>query len=144
MSGDGWDELLARATERAEASPIPSEWGYRVALDEGDSFVGRWRGETEDPDNVDKQGRPRRIFLLWDTDGQPAFSRSYAALNREVDRVRPNVGDRVAIARAADYTSAEGTGFSFGLEADPCDHPLPDDPSPGEPPAAADPDDLPF
>ena len=80
------EELLARAKERAEAPAIPSEWGYRIALDEGEHFTGRWRGETTDPDNVDKDGNPRRIYLLWDEAGTSCFSRNYTSLAREIDR----------------------------------------------------------
>jgi hypothetical protein len=121
----GKDELIARAQERSETPPTPEEWGYRVSLEERESFYGRWRGETTDPDNDD-----RRIFLLWDEDDEPCFHRFYAALGREVDRVQPSVGDTVAISRGANYRSqyddpGEETGQSYGLEAEPCADPLP-------------------
>lgn len=127
----GHDDLIARATERAEAPAIPEDWGYRVALEEGESFVGRWRG-----DSTDELNNNRRIHLLWDQDGQRCFSRSYAALDREVDRLAPEVGAAVAIVRGSDYATAKGTGYSFGVETAPCGEPLPD-------PAAAD-GDIPF
>jgi hypothetical protein len=118
-------ELVARARERAEASPVPDGWGYRVVVDEGEDFSGRWRGETTDPDNVDDEGEPRRVFLLWDEEGGLCFSRFYAALGREIDRAAPAIGDRIVIARAKDYRSARGTGYSFGVVTEPCDEPLP-------------------
>jgi hypothetical protein len=125
------DDLVARAQERAEAPPTPAEWGYRVALNESESFTARWRGETTDPDNDD-----RRVFLFWDDAGEPCFHRYYAALGREVDRVNPKVGDIIAIFRGDNYKSqfddpGEETGQSYGLEAEPSSDPLP-----GEPPAA--------
>jgi hypothetical protein len=116
------DDLIARARERAEASPIPDEWGYRVALDEGEHFLGRWRGETTD------EGNGRRVYLLWDEDGGRCFSRDYTALGREVDRARPETGDRVVIFRGLDYIGQGGNpGYSFGLEKEPFSDPLPDD-----------------
>jgi hypothetical protein len=115
------DDLIARARARAEALPVPEGWGYRIVLDEGEVFVGRWRGETTNEDNG------RRIYLLWDEDDQPCYSRDYTALGREVDRAKPEVGDRVAIFRGADYVGQGGNpGYSFGLEKERCDEPLPD------------------
>jgi hypothetical protein len=124
-------DLLAQARERAEAAATPPEWGYRLALEEREEFLGRWRGEAVDELNDD-----RRVFLLLDDDGEPCFSRTYAALGREIDRVSPiPAGAAIAIVRGADYTSAQGTGYSFGVAIEPNDDPLP------ETPAAAD---LPF
>jgi hypothetical protein len=119
---DTQSELIARAKERAESSPTLGSWGYRIALDPQDVFVGRWRGETTDEDNDD-----RRIFLFWDQDGQPCFSRFYAALGREIDRASPSLGDRIAVYRGDDYNSSQGTGFAFGVECEPNDDPVPDD-----------------
>jgi hypothetical protein len=127
------DELIARARERAESPPTPEEWGYRIRLDPDEVFVGRYGGETIDEDNDN-----RRIFLFWDEDGEECFSRTYAALAREIDRVRPGLGDRVVIARGPDYQGAQGTGYSFGVESEPSDEPLP-----GAAPGAED-DDIPF
>jgi hypothetical protein len=53
------DDLIAKAKERAETPPVPEEWGFRIVLNEGDSFVGRWRGKTQDPDNVDADGNQK-------------------------------------------------------------------------------------
>jgi hypothetical protein len=119
------DDLLARARGRAEVSPVPDGWGYRVVLEEGDWFYGRWRGETIDEHSTDDNGNPRRIFLLWDEHDRLCFSRYYAALGREIDRVKPEIGCSVAIFRAADYVGQKGTGYSFGVEVEPNDAPLP-------------------
>lgn len=135
MSGDGWDDLLARARDRAaQTAATPDEWGYRVQLEPGDTFVGRWCGETTDLGNDG-----RRVFLLWDSDGEACYSRFYAALGREVDQARPTVGDTVAIARGNDYVSAHGTGYSFGLVVEPNGAPLP-----GAAKEAGSGDDIPF
>jgi hypothetical protein len=114
-------DLIAKAKERAEAPTTDPEWGYRIHLDPGEASDGRYRGETVDPDNEN-----RRVFLLWDTDGERCWSRSYAALTREIDRARPEIGCRIVIYRGDDYVTGEGnTGFAFGVETAPCDDPLP-------------------
>lgn len=120
---DSWSELLSRAKERADARGVPGEFGYRIQLGEEESFLGRWRGK-----GVDENWTPaREVFFFWDADDQPCFSRYYAALARELERVQPAVGDRIAVHRGVDYTTAEGnTGYSFGVEAEPSDAPLPD------------------
>jgi hypothetical protein len=114
------DELIARARERANASPVPDDWGYRVVLDQSEAFVGRWRGET-----VDELNNGRRVFLLLDGDGERCFSRYYAALGREIDRVKPEIGCRIVIVRSEDYVSQGNTGYSFGVATN--DAPLPGD-----------------
>jgi hypothetical protein len=125
------DDLISRARERAEAPPIPEEWGYRIALEEGESFVGRWRDRTVDEDN------DRPIYLFWDESGEPCFSRHYASLERELNREDPAVGATVVIYRGDNYKTqyddeAEKSGQSYGVTVEPNDDPLPD-----EPPAAA-------
>ena len=98
------DQLIAAATERADTTPIPQDWGYRVALEPGDSFVGRWRGET-----VDEEHEGRRIFLPVDEDDQPCFSRFYAALGREIDQA--GARSRAALSRSSrgdDYVGQQG------------------------------------
>lgn len=113
-------ELIARAKERAEAPPTPEGWGYRVGLEPGDSFIGRWRGDTEDEEN---DNRP--VYLLWDEDDRACFSRTYAALAREIERVSPEIGCTIVIVRGPDYIGQQGTGYSFGVETEPNDAPLP-------------------
>ena len=111
---------------RAPATPpTPTEWGYRVSVDEGKSFYGRWRGETTDEDNGN-----RRILLVWDEDGQRCFWRFYAALGREIDRVQPSVGCSIAIFRGDNYKTqydadGETSGHAYGVEKEPNDAPLP-------------------
>jgi hypothetical protein len=106
------DGLVARAKERAEGSPVPEEFGYRLVLNEHEHFVGRWRGETIDEANGD-----RAVYLLWDADDQPCFSRHYAALGREIARVNPQV----------DYaTDHPNPGHSYGVETEPNEAELPD------------------
>jgi hypothetical protein len=116
------EDLVERAKERAEASPVPDSWGTRVTLAENDAFVGRWRGEA-----IDEAHDNRRIFLLWNEDGEPCFSRQYAALGREIDRAAPAIGCTIVIYRSADYVGQQGTGYSFGVETEPNDAPLPGD-----------------
>jgi hypothetical protein len=120
MSGDV-EGLIGRAKERAEASPVPDEWGYRIVLDEGEHFAGRWRGET-----VDELNDNRRIFLFWDPDGERCFSRTYAALAREIDRAAPQIGVTIVVYRGDDYLGQQGTGYSFGVETEPNEEPLPE------------------
>jgi hypothetical protein len=127
------DDLIARAKERAEGPPVPEEWGYRVTLEEGESFVGRWRERTVDVDNED-----RPIYLLWDAEGAECFSRHYASLERELTREDPTTGATVVIYRAENYKTqyddeGEQSGQSYGVTTEPNDAPLPD-----EPPAATD------
>jgi hypothetical protein len=115
------DRLLELARRRAESSAIPDEWGYRIVLDEGEDFVGRWRGESADEENNN-----RRVFLFWDQQGQRCFSRFYVALAREIDRAKPEVGATIVIYRGADYHGKNGTGYSFGVETEANEAPLPD------------------
>jgi hypothetical protein len=116
------ENLVARAKERAEASPLPEGWGYRIQLEEGDSFVGRWRSDA-----VDEQNDNRRVYLFWDEKGERCFSRHYAALGREIDRAAPKPGDTIVVYRGDNYTGQQGTGYSFGVETEPNEAPLPDD-----------------
>ena len=122
---DGFDDLIAKAKEHAETPPLPEEWGYRVKLDPGGAFIGRWRGET-----VDEKNDNRRIFLFWDESGAQCFSRTYAALEREIDRTQPTLGYTIVVYRGDDYTGEQGTGYSFGVETKPNDAELPADPKP--------------
>jgi hypothetical protein len=93
--------------------------GYRVALEEGETFEGTWRDDTVDEENDD-----RPVYLFTDPDGELCFSRHYAALERELDAVRPlEVGTRIAIARGANYRTQydgadEKSGYSFGVAVD--------------------------
>ena len=119
------DDLISRAKERAETPPTPEEWGYRIALDEGESFVGRWRDRTIDEDNND-----RPIYLFWDESGEPCFSRHYTSLEREINRENPAPGATVVIYRGDNYKTqyddeGEKSGQSYGGTVEPNDDPLP-------------------
>jgi hypothetical protein len=120
---DAGDDLFTKARERAAAgaTSVPEDWGERVALEPDESFTGRWRGQAVD----EEHGRP--VYLLWTQDGSLAWMRTYAALAREVDTAKPNIGDRVAVFRGADYEGKSGTGFAFGLACAACSDPLPTD-----------------
>ncbi|HEY3205757.1 MAG TPA: hypothetical protein VGJ58_02280 [Gaiellaceae bacterium] len=129
------EEMIARARERAETPATPGEWGYTILGSEHDEFVGRFRGRTTDPENN------REILLFWDEAGQLCFSRYYTALDRELNRAQPEVGDRVYIYRGANYKTSydeagEPKGRSFGVEVEPSSEPVPE--------AGASEDDLPF
>jgi hypothetical protein len=114
---DAFDDLVEKARERAETPPTPADWGYRVQLDPSDSFVGRWRGEA-----VDEQNANRRIFLFWDSNDQPCFSRTYTALAREIDRVQPTLGCTIVVYRGDDYAGQGGNpGYAFGVVTEPND-----------------------
>ena len=128
------DDLVRRARERAETPPVDPEWGYRVQLAPGEWFEGRYRGETDDPDNLDNDGNPRRIFLFWDSiDGRRCWSRTYTALAREFDRARPTKGYTIVVFRGSDYASGKGNpGQSYGVEIEPNSDPLPDDDKNGD------------
>ena len=134
----GRDELIARAKERAETTPTPEEWGYRITLEEGESFVGRWRGQTVDEDNSN-----RSIYLFWDESSEWCFSRSYASLDRELDREQPAIGATVVIYRGDNYKTqyddeGEASGQSFGVTVEPNDDLLPGEPVPSETASSAD------
>jgi hypothetical protein len=114
-----WDDMNERALAQANAGPDSGENGYRIHLDVGQTFQGRYRGET-----VDAQF-DRAIFLFWDRDDQTCYMREYASLRRRIDQATPSPGDVVVIARGDDYTSANGTGYSFGVMVVTSDDPLP-------------------
>jgi hypothetical protein len=135
-------DLLAEARRRLaelEETDDGDELGERVELDVGDGFLGRWRGEgtmrTKDGDEI-------LVYLLWDED-RPRFHYRNAALVSEIEELKPQVGDDVAIARGEDrefeVKGERRTMKRFAVRVRPCTDPLPG-PAP-EPAAAAD---LPF
>src|SRR5262245_13765220 len=96
------DDLLNEARERA-AQEDAGGWGYRVTLDEGASFQGRFRGQetTSSPEYGDQP-----VFLFWDGDGATCFMYgSHRRLLREMERAAPDVGYDVAIVRGDDTFS---------------------------------------
>lgn len=139
VSNSGRDELIARAKERAEGTPTPEEWGYRITLEEGESFVGSWKDRTVDEDHDD-----RPVYLFLDEAGEDCFSRHYASLERELTREDPAPGDTVVIYRAENYKTrfddeGEASGQSYGVTTEPKG-----DPPPGAPAAAADDENFPY
>ena len=71
-------DLIHQARQRAESGGVDESWGTLVDLEENEEFDGRFRGRTTDPEN----GRP--IWLFWDEDDEPGWSRNYASLEREM------------------------------------------------------------
>jgi hypothetical protein len=119
----GGDDLLARAKAHSEsAGAADPSWGEAIELEEdGGTFVGRFRGQAEDA-----RGKP--IYLYWDEDAEPRFMWHRYRLEQEMLRVKPAVGDRVALYRGPDYPTKDGNfGHAIGVETEPCADPLPAD-----------------
>ena len=117
------DELLNQARENA-AERDENEWGYRIALEVGDSFMGRWRGETVTPTDYGEQP----VYLFWD--GEDALCFLYGGkkvLDRRVRHAAPTIGDSIAIFRAEDETTNGRTAHIFGVAAVANSDPLPDE-----------------
>lgn len=140
MSGDGWQELLAEAKDRLAAQEIEdqeasAELGEVVELDEQEAFTGRFRGFGQ---THTKRGVVD-VVLLWNDTSAKRFMWPKTRLQWELDELRPNVGDEIAIVRGADIPNSDPDRSPmqrFAVRVRPCDEPLP-----GE--NAAD-DDLPF
>jgi hypothetical protein len=106
--------LSDRARENA-AENDAGEWGYRVELDVGASFEGRYRGETTTTSDYGEQ----RVFLFWDRDGALCFMYGKTRLARKLDSLQPNEGDSIAIARIDDELSQGRRIFRFGVAVEP-------------------------
>lgn len=121
-------ELLDRAKQAAEEAP-DNDWGYRLDLDPGAGWEGRWRGE-----DVRRGGDfgDQRVFLMWDREGFRCHIYARSRLARSVDAVAPVEGDSVAIFRGPDEFSNGRTIYAYGIAAEPNDDPLPVEPE-GEP-----------
>ena len=122
------ESLRDRARE-SERERDGGGWGRRVQLEPGETFEGRWRGETT---ATGGDYGDQRLFLLWDSDGAECYLRGHASLVRKVEAVAPSVGDSIAVYRGGDYSSAAGTGYSYGLAAEPCFDALPEQPEYGD------------
>lgn len=109
------DDLLNEARERAEQAD-GGGWGYRVTLDEGASFRGRWRGQ----ETTDGMNGPQPVYLLWDKDGAECFMYgSHKRLLREIERATPDIGYDVAIWRGDDEFTNGRVAFRYGVAVRP-------------------------
>jgi hypothetical protein len=120
-------ELRERAAQRAQGSGLHDEWGEKCPLEEtGDEVFARWRGEVADEAY---EGYSRRVFLLWGEDGQPLWVRGKWALCLEIDKWLQDgldAGWEIVIVVGDRWEGQSGTsGFYYGVEAAPCDDPLP-------------------
>lgn len=117
------DDLIGRARENASERD-EAEWGNRVTLEVGDSFIGRWRGETTT--QTDYGDQP--VYLLWDDQGQPCFMYGgRKVLDRRIRSAGPIEGDSIAIFRGEDETSNGRTAHIFGVATVSNPDPLPDE-----------------
>lgn len=123
------EDLLNEARDRAEQSGDGGGWGYRITLDEGASWQGRWRGQ----ETTDGMNGPQPVYLLWDGDGALCFMYgAHKRLVREVERTQPDVGYDVAIWRGEDQVSNGRAAFAYGVAVRPNMDALPtvpDDPT---------------
>ena len=75
-----------------------------------------WRGDATDPKSND-----RPVYLLSDLDGNPCFSRHYAALERDstrcvrCSRARGSRSPGATTTRRSTTRGASGSGYSFGV-----------------------------
>jgi hypothetical protein len=115
------DDLLNRARESA-SEKLDDEWGYKVALEVGDSFLGRWRGETT---HVGDYGEDA-VYLFWDRDGVECYVfGGRKMLDRRIRSAMPSQGDTIAIARIEDEVANGRTLHRFGVAIEPNHDPLP-------------------
>jgi hypothetical protein len=119
------ERAQANASERDD-----SEWGYKLTLDPGATFEGRWRGETM---ATGGEYGNQRVFLFWDRDGALCFMYGKARLARKVDSQLPAEGDSVAVFRGDDEFSNGRTIHTYGLAVEPSTEPLPEPPDASEP-----------
>jgi len=135
------DDLIARAKAASEGYVVPETWGKVVEIEEGASFIGRFRGQEEDA-----RGEP--IFLFWDEDDEPRFFWSSYRLRQGMEREQPKIGDTVAVFRDENYTTryddeGEASGLAYGVAVDENNSPLPETTSSTADEPAAD-DDIPY
>lgn len=104
------DSLIDRARQNANENDA-GEWGYRVELDIGAAFEGRYRGETTTSSEYGEQ----RVFLFWDRDGALCFMYGKARLARKFDSMQPREGDSIAIERIDDELSGGRRIYRFGV-----------------------------
>jgi len=100
-------------------------WGYRIALEEGEAFSGRFRGEEL---VTGGEYGDQTLYLFWDGDGVNCYMRGHASLVRKMQSAEVTVGDDISVVRGADYQSAGGTGYSYGVARAANSDPLPEPP----------------
>lgn len=124
------DELLEQTRRRLQELESRQEddevdWGERIELEPGDSFVGRWKGETE---GRTKDGGAFTVYLFWDRDGKRRFMFQTARLGWEIRDLVPAVGDEIAVVRGTDLPAQSGKNPTqrYAVRARPCSDPLPE------------------
>jgi hypothetical protein len=106
-----YDDLLgeAQARLREQEENSNEELGERVALERGEHFLGRWRGEIT---MHTKDGDSFPVYGLWDSEGQPRFHYRNAALADEIAECNPAIGDVIVIVRGEEDYEFEFEGES--------------------------------
>jgi hypothetical protein len=142
------DELLTEARLRLQELEKQQkddevDWGDRIELQPGDSFVGRWKGETE---GHNKDGGTFTVYLLWDRDGKRRFMFQTTRLGWEIRDLAPAVGDEIAVVRGTDLLAQSGRSPTqrYAVRSRPCSDPLPETPSETGGEQLAVDDDIPF
>jgi hypothetical protein len=121
--------LRLQELEKKQGDEI--DWGERIELDPGDSFVGRWKGETE---GRSKDGGTFTVYLFWDGDGKRRFMFETVRLGWEIRDLAPAVGDEVAVVRGTDLPAQSGRSPTqrYAVRSRPCSDPLPETAQPDE------------
>lgn len=115
------DDLLNQARESASTRD-DQEWGERITLEPGDSFSGRWRGETATPSEYGEQP----VYLLWNEAGAECFIYGgRVVLDRKIRAAAPLEGDSIVIARIEDEFSNGRTTHRYGVATQTNGDPLP-------------------
>jgi hypothetical protein len=121
-------QLSLEADEKLEASE-PESWGEAIDLAEGEKFIGRYRGEAISPVTN------REVYLLaapaaGEKDvakaSVPVFIRGRTMLVSEMERVRPEPGDFIVIARGDDRAGKVNDYHWYAVAVAPCPEPLPE------------------
>jgi len=140
MSGDSWAEMLGEAQQRLseQEEHEVGELGESIDFAADPQFRGRWRGVGQ----LETKRGPTDVYLLWDLTGARRFAFAQAGLVREIDEVRPGIGDEVLIlrgpARAFEKDGEQRSFFPYAVRTRACSDPLP------EAAAAVPDDDIPF
>jgi hypothetical protein len=135
---DGWDELLGQLDDD-EASDA-AEWGESFTLEQGDTFVGWWRGQ----DIWSGEDRATPVYLLRNREGGDVFHwGGRAQLDKRIAAAAPQFGDRIAIRRLEDASAEPGRSPAWRIRVavTPGEGSMPGTPSAAD---ADDLDDLPF